>query len=159
MDKFRLIPCPGYFKLCFKYNLPYHSLQTTYDLAFACFPSFFFKKMYLFIFAVLDVCCWLWASSSYGEQGLPSSCGGRASHCRGFPWCGACALGPWAQLSLGMWDLPDPGISSLFPALSGILYHWATREGPPAPKVFWITIFLALCSSISGLIVFFSVLG
>ena len=38
-------------------------------------------------------------------------------------WCGAWALGPWAQLFLGMWDLPDPGIKSLLPALSGILYH------------------------------------
>ena len=53
------------------------AFKTTYDLAFACFPRFFFFffKMYLFVFAVLDVCCWLWSFSSYGEQGLLSSCG------------------------------------------------------------------------------------
>ena len=38
------------------------AFKTTYDLAFAWFPRFFFFfKMYLFIFAVLDVCCSLWA--------------------------------------------------------------------------------------------------
>ena len=37
------------------------------------------------------LCC-AWASSSCSEQGLLSSFSLRASHCGGFPWCGAQAL-------------------------------------------------------------------
>ena len=34
-----------------------------------------------------------WAFSSFRERGLLSRCGARASHCGGFPWIGARALG------------------------------------------------------------------
>ena len=55
-------------------------------------------------------------------------CGGQASHCDGFSYCGVQALGTWAsgvvahaQASLlsGLWDLPGPGIESVSPALAG----------------------------------------
>ena len=73
-------------------------------------------------------------------------CGAQASHCRGFSCCAAQALGARAsvvvargliscglpalecrlsscgaraQLLLGMWDLPGPGLEPMFPALAG----------------------------------------
>ena len=80
---------------------------------------------------------------SRGEQGLPYSGGVRASHCSAFS-CGAQVLGctgfsscgSWAlqqrvytcvhrfytwstQLLRGMWDLSEPGIKPVSPALAG----------------------------------------
>ena len=45
----------------------------------------------------LGLCCYVRAFSSYGEQGLLSSCGLRASHCGGFSCCRTQASGVWAQ--------------------------------------------------------------
>ena len=94
------------------------------------FVSFFF-------FLHLFICgC---AESSCGDRGLLSRCGSRASHCRGFPCCGAQApggsafsscssqaleqrlnsYGARAWLLLGMWDLPGSGIKPVSPALAG----------------------------------------
>ena len=56
---------------------------------------FLFKKNYSFL-AVLALRCWERAFPSCEEQGLLSSCGARASHCGGFPCCGAQALVTWA---------------------------------------------------------------
>lgn len=130
-----LLRTPNYFKLYFKYNLPYHKPKPhmIWPLPVSQFFFFFFFKMYLFVFAVLDVCCWLWAFSSYGEQGYSL-----VVVCRlftaAFPLVWSMGSGPLGSAVHGTWDLPDPGIASLFPALSGILYHWTTREGPPAPR-------------------------
>ena len=50
----------------------------------------------------------------------------RPSHCSGFSWCRAQALGKWAQWCgtwaqshLGMWDLLGPGIGPVSLALAG----------------------------------------
>ena len=45
------------------------------------------------LLAVLSLHYYAQALSSYSEQGLPSSCGVQASHCGGFPCCGAQAVG------------------------------------------------------------------
>ena len=45
-------------------------------------------SIFLFL-AALGLQCCLRAFSSYGDQGLLSSCGARASHCGGFSCCGA----------------------------------------------------------------------
>ena len=82
-------------------------------------------------------------------------CGARASHGGGFSWCGAQARGTqdsvgtahrliscssWApehrliscgteaELLLGMWNVPGPGIKPLSPALASGLIHCTTRE-------------------------------
>ena len=67
-----------------------------------------FLKQYLFL-AVLHL---------QGSAGAFSSCGVRASPCRGFPCCrsqalgrsgfSSCGSGSW--LPHGMWDLPGPGL-------------------------------------------------
>ena len=74
------------------------------------------------------------------EATLP--CGAQASHCGGFFYCGAQALGPagfstaaWilsgcsvgASLPCGMWDLPGPGIKPVSSALVGRFL----TTGPP----------------------------
>ena len=42
---------------------------------------------------MLGLCCCMRAFSSCGKQALPSSCGVQASHCGGFSYCRAQALG------------------------------------------------------------------
>ena len=90
---------------------------------------------------------------SCGEQGLPSSW---ASHCGGFSCCGAQALGhvgfscssqalehrlnscgTQALVLCGMWDLPDPGIKPVSPALAGRFF---TTEPPGKPPGTWVLI-------------------
>ena len=75
--------------------------------------------------------------SSCGEQGLLSSCGVRASHCGGFSCCGTWArasvvghVGSTAQLLPGIWDLPDPEIELMSPALADGFF---TTEPPGKP--------------------------
>ena len=80
------------------------------------------------------------------RAGATLRCGAWVSRCRGFPCCGAQALGvrasvvvahglsscgsralecrlsscgSWAQLLHGMWDLPGPGLEPMSPALAG----------------------------------------
>ena len=57
-------------------------------------------------------------------MGITLLCGARASHCSGFPCCGAWArglssCGARAQLLRGMWDLPGAGIEPVSPELAG----------------------------------------
>ena len=59
----------------------------------------FLKKMYLFL-AVLGLRCCAGFFSSCSEWGLLSGCGAWASHCRGFSWCGAQALGARTSLAV-----------------------------------------------------------
>ena len=56
--------------------------------------SYFLKILFLFIFGCVVL---LGLFPSWGEQGLPSSCGSRASHCSDFSWCRTQALSMWAQ--------------------------------------------------------------
>ena len=61
----------------------------------------------------------VWAFSSCSEWQLLSSCGAWTSHCSGFFFCGAEALGVQAsvimelKLLCGLWDLPRLGIELL----------------------------------------------
>lgn len=47
---------------------------------------------YLFILAVIGLCCYEWTFASYGAQGLLSNGSVQASHCRDFSCCRAWAL-------------------------------------------------------------------
>ena len=49
------------------------------------------------ILSALGLCCFAWAFSTCGQQGLLSSRGAWASHCNGFSCCGAQALGTQAS--------------------------------------------------------------
>ena len=85
------------------------------------------------------------ALSSCSKHGVLSSCGARPSHCGGFSYCRAQALGTWAstlavhglsscgtraELFPDTWDLPGPGIEPVSPALArGFL----TTEVPGKP--------------------------
>ena len=88
-------------------------------------------------------------------QTFPSSRGVLASHCRGFSWFGAQALGTWTPIAAargpssyspglqsvgsvvtahrarGMWHLPGPGIKPVSPALAGGFF---TTEPPGKPS-------------------------
>ena len=87
----------------------------------------FYYYYYLFyIFAALGLHCFSWAFSSCGKWGPLSSCGERASHCGDVSRYRARVLerglgsfGTWASLPHSMWNLPGPGIESMFPALAG----------------------------------------
>ena len=97
------------------------------------FLSFF--MIYLFIFGCPGSRCCSPAFFSCGEQGLLSSCCVRTSQCHGFccrapalgTWasaivahqCGSC--GTWAEVSLGMRNLPGLRIKPVCPALAGSL--------------------------------------
>ena len=52
-----------------------------------------------FIFAVLGLCCCVWAFSSCSKPGKLSTCSAQASHYSGFSCCRARALGAWASLA------------------------------------------------------------
>ena len=95
-----------------------------------------FKKLFIYLFfAALALCCCVHAFSSCSELRLLSSCCVWASHCSGFSYCGACALGhrfsscgPWA------YALKHVGPSwtrdgTCVPCIGRqILNHWTTME-------------------------------
>ena len=69
------------------------------EKSFLSFLVLFFK-FYLFIYFGL---CWVFAAAcrlslAAGSKARLSSCGEQASHCCGFPCCGARALGPPASV-------------------------------------------------------------
>ena len=66
------------YRYVYPFRRKYDSLSLSYSLLFL---------------ASLDLCCCMWAVSSCGEWGLPSSCNALASHCHGFSGCRAWALG------------------------------------------------------------------
>ena len=74
-----------------------------------------FLKNHLFIFgcAGSSLCC-TWAFSSCRERGLLSSCGAWVSHCCGFSYCGAWALGAWASEAVAR-GLSCPVVCVIFP--------------------------------------------
>ena len=121
--------------------------------------------MYLFLAVLGPHCCSL-AFSSCGERGLLYRCGAWASHCGGFSCCGAQALGTWASVvsarglsscgsqalehrlsSCGawayllrcMWDLPQPGIEPVSPALAG---RFSITAPPGKPNIFLQLLYL-----------------
>ena len=100
------------------------------------------KKMFIY-YLFLGFCCCMLAFSSFGEQGLLSSCGAWASHYGGLSCSGTQApgyvsfssfshltpapehslgsCGAQAQLPRNMWNLPRPGIEPMSPAFLGRL--------------------------------------
>ena len=77
---------------------------------------------------MLVLCCYTWALSSCGEQGLFFICGARSSHCSGFSYCGARApyLHHAGLVALEHVELPGPGIEPVSPAVAG-------RDPPTVP--------------------------
>ena len=124
-------------------SMPHHTLS-------------FLKKKYfhLFIFGCTGSLLLSRLFSRWVEQGLLSSCGARASHCRGLSccrarvsvvaaWrlgsCGAQALehrlnsyGAQTLLLSGMWDLPASGVEPLSPALQADSLP-LSHQGSPSP--------------------------
>ena len=81
-------------------------------------------------------CCSEWASNCGGSSCRRAQAVGRL----GFTSCssrapenGVSSCGSWAQLSCGIWDLPGPGIKSMFPALEGEFL--TTRPPEKSPKM------------------------
>ena len=59
---------------------------------------FFFKNKFIYLLAALGLRCCVRAFSSCNEWGATLRCGTRASHCSGFSYCGARALGMRASI-------------------------------------------------------------
>ena len=124
------------------------------------FTYFFFTYFVYLLIVHLFTYFWLHGSQllcigflQLGERGLLSCCSEWASHCGGSSCHGAQAVGhlgftsfssralenevsscgSWAQLSCGIWDLPGPGIKSMFPALEGGFL--TTRPPEKSPKM------------------------
>ena len=144
-------------------TLAWGELQIVHaSTASALFIFNFFSKIFIYLFwAVLGLHCCAQVFSSCGKWGLLSSCIARvASHCGGFSWYGAQALGhtgfflivvhglsSWgalAQLPCGVWGLPWPGIKLVSPALQD---GFLTTGQPGKPCFsFLISIFIYLAT-------------
>ena len=62
-----------------------------------------FQMLFIHLLAVLGFHCCTRAFSSFGKQGLPSSCVAWASHCGDLSCCGARALECLGFSSCGAW--------------------------------------------------------
>ena len=86
-----------------------------------------FLKIYLFIFGCVGSSLLHVGFLQLWRAGATLHCGAQASNCGGFSLLqstgsrrtGFSSCGSWVQLLRGMWDLPGPGIESMFPALAG----------------------------------------
>ena len=74
------------------------------ELTFDFVDFFFYFFHFSAICLALPGLCWC-MNFSYGEWGLLSSCGILASHCSGFCYCRAPALGHESFSSCGTWAL------------------------------------------------------
>ena len=90
------------------------------------FRIFLFKKLFIFFLVMLDLCCCACFSLVVASGGYYSL------RCMGFSWWRLLLLwstgsrhtsfsrwGTWAQLLCDVWDLPQPGIEPISPALAG----------------------------------------
>ena len=76
--------------------------------------SYFLKNAIYFLFlAALGLCCYAQAFSSCGEPGLHSNCSTPASHCGGFSYCKAWALGSPASI-VGAHRLSRSAVCGIF---------------------------------------------
>ena len=99
---------------------------------------------------MLGLCCYTWAFSGCGEQGLPLvavafCCGAHVLGRVGFRSCSLKALecrlsscGTWPYLLFSMWNLPIPGIELMSPALAGRLLP----STPPGKSSFIINVLI-----------------
>ena len=105
-------------------------------------PKFFLADNCIYLFlTTLGHCCFAQAFSSCRDRGL-LCCGAQVSHCSGFSYWGAQALGAWAQYlwpTMGL-VVPHHVESSQIrnqtrvPCISRqVLNHWASKEVPPEP--------------------------
>ena len=130
-------PCPLHFILYRPQPLtwnkrPHHNPEASFYL-------FIYVCMCLFL-AALGLCCYKRAFSSWGEQGLLSSCSAWVSLCGGFSCCraqapgraGFSSCGTQVYLPRGMWNIPGPGIKPVPPALGSRLPTTGSQQGSPA---------------------------
>ena len=73
-------------------------MRKTLEQGAYCFFFNIYKFIYYLFLAVLGLCCCAWAFSSCGERGLLYVAVARASHCGGFSYCRAQALGARASV-------------------------------------------------------------
>ena len=127
--------------------------------------SVIFKNRWVYLF-IFDCAGSSWLHGffpSCGERELPSSCSVQALHCGGFSCCRAWALGhvgfssygTWtlehrpnscdaqAGLLCGMWDIPGPGIETVYTALAGVFFI----TEPPAKPLFFVLKIVSATSS------------
>ena len=145
-------------KLASVYRLPFISLS----------QLIFYLKILIFCF-ILELFN-LFISGCAGSLRLCrlfSSCSAQASHCSGFSCCRAwargCAVfsscgsqaldgrlnscGPWAQLPIGIWDLPGSGIKPVTPALQGEFLTPGPPEKPLISSSYRTPVILDQCPS------------
>ena len=108
-------------------------------------PAFFFLMisfLKMYILAALGLCCCMRAFSSCSEQGLLFIAGHGlltvvASRCRAPVLVAVCWLGSSgarAQLLLGLWTLPGPGMEAVSSALAGE----SVSTVPPGKSCFFL---------------------
>ena len=108
---------------------------------------FFFFWLCSVLIAVMGPHCCAWAFSSWGEQGLFSSCGARASHCGGFS-CGARALKHKGLVVVAL-RLSCPAARGIFPdqGSNPWLLQLAGRFFTTEPPGNWSSIIFYLLTS------------
>ena len=121
-----------------------NKMELMYSMEYFYFLPFFLSSF----LAVLGLHCCM-GFLLLQRAGATLRCSARASHCGGFSFCRARALGTRAsvvvarglsscgaraQLLHGMWDLPGPGLEPLSPALAGRFFTTA----PPGKSLFGI---------------------
>ena len=117
--------CLHYTKLISS-TVPLFSLQSIFTIGNVLLANFLILRKFVKSFT-LKKCIYLWcAGSSCCLWALLSTCCAYASHCRGFSFCSSwspegrlSSCGVQASLPCDIWDLPDPGIEPVFPALQG----------------------------------------
>ena len=116
-------------------------------LTFSSFLSFLFSFLFSsFPFFLSFLSSFLFSSFPFFVSFLSINlfiylcCGARASRCSGSSFCRAWALGTWAHLLRGMWDLSGPGLEPVSPALAGGFLTTA----PPGKSLELLSDFLCL---------------
>ena len=109
-------------------------LYRKYCLQVCDYFLFFINLFIYFIFGCVGSSLLHMGFLQLRRMGVTLCCSVWASHCGGFSFCRAWALGMWAsvvvalrlnscgtqaQLLRGMWDLPGPGLKPVSPALAG----------------------------------------
>ena len=77
---------------------------------------------------MLALCCFAWAFSSCGEQGLLFVAVASLFRSTGLRVLGLSSCGTQALMPHGMWSLPRPGFKPVPPALAGGFLPTSTRD-------------------------------
>ena len=108
---------------------------TVKNFFFLFFFEFTFHFLFTYfcvhwVFITAQTFLWLW------RVGSTRHCGAQASHCGGFSYCGAQALGhglssgTWASLLHVMWEPLGSEVEPMFPALAGRLLTLDHQRSP-----------------------------